>query len=222
MPISTQYTPETYVGDGVTAALPFTWRILAKTDIVVQAKDPDTGEVTTLDLDSDYTIDDGDVDNNSGGDVVLSTPADWDGFTIKISRRTARTQLVNIVEGSTFPAAVITKALDRLTMFVQELWQRFGTPGAEQFTRWDEFAQILQVDTPTLGVLGAEVDVDEGVMFHDITFAEALADTAYEILPASFNWPNNGWWSNKTTAGFRWNFSNESPASAKMVWKVNP
>lgn len=119
--IQTIYTPEHYVGDGVTAILPFTWRILAKGDLLVLAKHPTTLVITSLVLDTDYTIADADVDVEAGGDVVLMIPATWDTYDIFLVRETAKTQLVHMPEGSPFSTAAVETVLDRLTMMAQEL-----------------------------------------------------------------------------------------------------
>lgn len=117
--IQSIYSPEQYVGNGILTTFPFTWRILAKTDLVVQTKDT-AGTVETLDLNSDYTVADADVNTADGGDIVLAValPMSTELF---ISRHTAQTQQNNIEEGSPFPAAVVNKEFDRLTMMVQDL-----------------------------------------------------------------------------------------------------
>lgn len=119
--ISTQYTPDSYSGNGVLTTFAFNWRILAKTDLVVTTT---VGAVVTIKvLDTDYTIANADVNTDDGGDVVFVV-APATGTAIVLSRDTAMTQLVNLTEGGPFPAAVITKEFDRLTMMIQELSYR--------------------------------------------------------------------------------------------------
>lgn len=118
--IQNQYTPEHYTGDGVTANLPFAWRILTKTDLTVYAVST-AGAISTLTLDTDYTIADADVDTEEGGDVVLTVPATWDDYEIFLVRGTSMTQLVHMPEGAPFSTAAVEKVLDRLTMMAQEL-----------------------------------------------------------------------------------------------------
>jgi hypothetical protein len=60
------------------------------------------------------------VNTADGGDVVLTVPLPT-GTELFISRYTAQTHLNNIEEGSPFPAAVVNKEFDRLTMMVQDL-----------------------------------------------------------------------------------------------------
>lgn len=116
--ISTIYSPDRYEGNGVLFTFTFTFRILAKTDLLAQVDN--AGIISTLDLNSDYTIDDSDVNTADGGVVVLTTPLPLAAVLI-LSRHTAQTQLINIEEGSPFAAAVVTKEFDRLTMMVQDL-----------------------------------------------------------------------------------------------------
>lgn len=118
--IETIYSPEHYVGDGVTASLPFTWRILAKSDLTVYAKNA-AGIVTTLQLGTDYTIPNDDVDDDMGGDVILTDPTFWNTQDIFIVRNTAKTQLTHMPDGFPFSTAAVEKSLDRITMFAQEL-----------------------------------------------------------------------------------------------------
>jgi hypothetical protein len=117
--IQSIYSPDSYTGNGILTTFAFNWGILAKTDLIVQTKDT-AGTVEILDLNSDYTVSDFDVNTADGGDVVLAVPLAT-GTELFISRHTAQTQLVNIEEGSPFPAAVVTKEFDRLTMMIQDL-----------------------------------------------------------------------------------------------------
>lgn len=131
MTISTGYIPEEYVSDGVDVTYPFTWRILAKANLIAKVTDPVTGVVTTLELNTDYTIADADVDTDDGGDVVLDAPR-TSGHIINFYRTTSRTQLVNLTD-SVFPAAVVTKVFDRLTMMIQELEYRIDQSNNQIF-----------------------------------------------------------------------------------------
>lgn len=119
MPIQSIYSPDHYSGDDVEDTFEFTFRILAKADLVAYTRDEDD-VIAILELDSDYEIDDADVDTDDGGSVVLTDPLP-DGTELFLVRKTTRTQLVNIEEGSPFPAAVVTKVFDRLTMMIQDV-----------------------------------------------------------------------------------------------------
>ena len=138
--ISTIYVPDHYPGDGVEDTFAFSWRILAKTDLVVLTKVIATGVVATLVLDTDFTVDDADVDTDDGGVIVLVDPATDlpTGTSIYILRHTARTQLVNLEEGLGFTPALVMKALDRLTMIAQEQ--------DEELSRALKFGQVSSYD----------------------------------------------------------------------------
>lgn len=231
--IQTIYTPEHYTGDGSTAELPFTWRILAKADLIVLAKDPATEEVTTLELDSDYTIDDSDVDTDDGGDVVLDDPAEWEDFEIFLIRHTTRTQLVNIEEGSPFPAATVIKVFDRLTMMIQDLDYRL-----RQALKFANASTFKDVDVPdpedgtflgwqddvlvnaNIGDLGDEVDVDADEETYQVTFDTPLLNADFEVVSLTANWNTTLTWSNKLTTGFLITFGTPAPADAKLTWRV--
>ena len=227
--ISTQYSPEHYTGDGTTANLPFTWRILAKTDVIVLAKDAD-GVVTTLVLDTDFTIADADVNTDDGGDVVLTTPATWDTQDIFIIRNTARTQIVNIEEGAAFPAATIVKEFDRLTMIAQELYYR-----ERKALKFAAASTVVDVDVPdpedfkfltwlsgalinsAAGFITASTAVTAGSATVSVVFATALSNANYTVLFITPDWLATGIASNKTTAGFDITFDNEAPVGGGNV-----
>lgn len=233
--IQTQYVPERIVGDGSTAALPFTWRILAKSDVIVLAKDPDTGEVTTLELDSDYTIDDADVNNDDGGDVVLDDAAAWDGFDIWIIRNTARTQLVNIEPGGTFSAAQVMTALDRLTMIAQELYYRLRKAlkfaDASTFVDLDvpdleagealhanEAADSVEWKFPDGALASGVVDVTAGQLTVSVTFDDIGTGSYIPFLQSNFGGDPTP--SSITATGFTVTFTVPAPSGAKLVYRV--
>lgn len=176
MPIQSQYTPDVFTGDGVEDTFTFTFRILAKADLIAITRDA-ADIVTVLELNSDYTIANSDVDAAGGGDVVLTDPL-GDGTKIFLVRNTTRTQLVNIEEGSPFPAAVVTKVFDRHLMMIQELYYKMRKalkfadssefidftlpePSAGALLQWNSAETALQnVIASTLGLTHTIVDID--------------------------------------------------------------
>ena len=118
--IQTIYDPERYVGNNTVAVFAFNWRILAKTDLLVLSRAID-GTVTTLTVDSDYTVPPSSINNPSGGSITLIAGNLATGVQLFIVRATAETQLVHIEEGSPFPTATVEEVFDRLTMMIQEL-----------------------------------------------------------------------------------------------------
>ena len=234
--LSTIYVPIDYAGNGVDVDFDFPWRILAKVDLIVLQIDDATEVVTTLVLDTDYTIPDGDVDAAAGGTITLTGGALASGQTLYLIRRTTRTQLVNWAAGGSFDTAVLMKALDRLTMMIQSL--------DEDFRKTLHFRQAsptvdMIVPEPENGFflgwvnnLLANVEIDTDMFLGDaeapalnagsfaVTFDTALANTNYQILSIAPNWLTSWYYENKTVNGFDVVFSNPAPASAEFTWRV--
>lgn len=233
--LSDIYEPDRYEGDGAEDTFEFTHRILQKADLVVNVVDGTTGDVTTLVLDTDYTIDDAFVNADAGGEIVTTDPV-ADGDFIILIRRTARLQLVNIVEGSPFPAAVVTKVFDRLTMMIQELEYRIRQslafadssafvdievpePEDETFLGWlnNELANLEVAAATYIGDTENPAQDDEDFA---VVFDAALADTTYEVVSVATNWATAWSYGTKLTTGFTITFTNPAPASAELVWRV--
>jgi hypothetical protein len=233
--ISSQYSPDFYNGDGIEDTFDFTFRILQKSDLLVKVLTVATGVVVTLVLDTDYTIADAWVDADGGGEIVTTDPVAT-GDRIFLIRNTARTQLVNLVEGSPFPAATVTKVFDRLTMMIQELYYR-----NRQALKFRDVSTVKDKDVPDpqdgffLGWLNQELanlEIDAFVFIGDteavsqdavsfaVVFATPLADTSYDIMNVSFNWLTGWHYQNKTVNGFTIVFGNPAPAGAELVWRV--
>jgi len=229
--IQTQYTPSHYTGNGTLDTYGFSFRILAKSDLLVLTRDADD-VVVTLQLDSDYTIDDAYVDVDGGGSVVLTDPL-ADGTELFFIRDTARTQLVNIEEGSPFPTATVIKVFDRLTMMLQEL--KYLTRKALKFANASTFVDV-DVPDPDNGALlswlndllintnigdqGEEIDVTAGLGEVDITFATPLADANYQVIAITTNWNTTTNWSDKLTTGFTITFGTVAPTGAKLSYRI--
>jgi len=120
--IQSQYSPNSYVGNGSQTTFPFNFRILAKPHLVVTV----SGVLKALNI--DYTIADQYVDNPSGGQLVFIV-APPNTAPILLSRNTELTQLDSFVEGGPFPAAVMEEALDKITLQQQEQSVAIGTGG---------------------------------------------------------------------------------------------
>lgn len=238
MPISTIYTPDFYDGNGVDTTFVFDWRILAKSDVVVKVLTVATEAVVTLVLDTDYTIADEWVDNEDGGEIDLTLPLAT-GKRIWLIRETAKTQLVNLLEGSPFPAATVTKVFDRLTMMIQELkylsrmalkFRAVSTfvdvdvpdPQEALFLSWinNLLVNRAMVEETDESTVGAEETITLNATTFAVVFGTPADNTNYQILSVGPNWLTSWFWSAKTVNGFTINFSNPAPASAKASWRV--
>lgn len=122
MTIETQQVSVIYEGDGASARFAVPFPFPDKTTLQVYTG---TGELGSADallaLGRDYEVE-GSGDN--GGTVVLPSPLAA-GLKIAILRFVPYTQLVDYPEGGDFPAQTHERALDKLTMEVQQLQDLF-------------------------------------------------------------------------------------------------
>ena len=126
MTISTTDSRISYNGNGVTTVFSFPYRFLANGDIVVVSVSS-TGVETVKTLTTDYTLT-GAGDDAGGSVTMLVAPAS--GTRLVIYRDTEVVQETDYTSGDAFPAESHERALDRLTMILQE-----KTPGAAGATR---------------------------------------------------------------------------------------
>ena len=126
MTISTTTSRISYNGNGVTTEFSFPYRFLANGDLVVLSVSA-AGVETTKVLTTDYTLT-GAGDDAGGSVTMLVAPAV--GTRLVIYRDTEVVQETDYISGDSFPAESHERALDRLTMILQE-----KTPGAAGATR---------------------------------------------------------------------------------------
>ena len=126
MTISTTTSRISYNGNGVTTVFSFPYRFLANGDLVVVSVSS-TGVETVKTLTTDYTLT-GAGDDAGGSVTMLVAPAS--GTRLVIYRDTEVVQETDYTSGDAFPAESHERALDRLTMILQE-----KTPGAAGATR---------------------------------------------------------------------------------------
>ncbi len=126
MTISTTESRISYNGNGVTTEFSFPYRFLANGDLVVVEVAAD-GTETVKTITTHYTIT-GAGDDAGGSVTMLVAPAS--GTRLVIYRDTEVVQETDYTSGDAFPAESHERALDRLTMILQE-----KTPGAAGATR---------------------------------------------------------------------------------------
>lgn len=115
MTVSVNNPVVAYLEDGVTLTFAVPWRYLDTADLVVDRFDASMNR-TTLVLGVGYTATTG--DSVSGGSITLA--ASVAGMTLRIKRATARKQGTDYATNDSFPAESHERALDRLTLLVQE------------------------------------------------------------------------------------------------------
>lgn len=114
-----------YAGNGSTVAFAFTFKVFADSDLVVTHTD-DNGLETVKTLTTHYTATlNANQNSNPGGTVTMLT-APATGEKLTITSAVPKTQAVNLSDGGGFFASVVNNALDRLTIFSQELAERLG------------------------------------------------------------------------------------------------
>ena len=150
MAISTTGSQVLYTGtNSPNQICPFPYIFFANTDLEVVTLDA-SNVSRTLILGTDYSVTG--ANNNSGGSVTLFLAVPT---TTKISivRNNTETQLLSLTTGDRFPASIMERALDKLTMLVQELSRavskslRFSDVSAPQPDLLPLPASVLTTDT---------------------------------------------------------------------------
>lgn len=118
MTVSTQVSRNEYTGNGATTQYDFTFRILDKSNLLVQTLDT-SESIVTLTLGTDYTVT---GENRYNGGKVVLTSALPAGYKISIERRTPVTQEASIRNQGGFFPEIHEDAFDKLTMLVQQAY----------------------------------------------------------------------------------------------------
>ena len=109
-----------FTGNGVTTVFPFTFKVFANIDLRVAKLNTASNIETILVLNTDYTVTlNGDQDSNPGGTITASVLAV--GFSLTITSDVANLQPTDLTNQGGFYPEVITDALDRATIQIQQL-----------------------------------------------------------------------------------------------------
>lgn len=119
MTVSSQISQVEYASDGVTVSFPIPFYFLENTHIQVVINDA-AGNIYPVVINVDYTV--AGAGNQAGGSLLFSV-AQPSGRDITIMRSVPATQLTDYQPNDDFPAETHERALDKLTMLVQ---QTFG------------------------------------------------------------------------------------------------
>lgn len=117
MTVSSTTSKVSYSGNGSTTAFSVPFYFLATSHLLVVLRAAD-GTETVKTLSTDYTV--SGAGNPAGGTVTMGT-APASGVTVVISRNVPQTQDVDYQANDPFPAETNERALDKLTMEVQQL-----------------------------------------------------------------------------------------------------
>lgn len=116
-----------FTGNGTASAFPFAFKVFKAADLIVVQRQLDISTETQLVLNRDYTVVlNHDQNANPGGTITLTSGALASGITLVISSDLPYLQPTDLTNQGGFYPAVITNALDRLTIFCQQLAERMG------------------------------------------------------------------------------------------------
>jgi hypothetical protein len=170
--VSTTTSRADYNGNGTTTAFAVPFYFLDQTHLTVLRTQISTGVITTLALTTNYTVTGA---GNPAGGTVTCLVAPTADQKLSILRNVPFTQLNTYVPNDPFPAASHERALDQLTMEVQQLDEAIDralslpantaagsvsatlpTPEANKFIGWNSTANGLQnLDASTLATVTA-------------------------------------------------------------------
>ena len=110
-----------FPGNGVATSFPFAFKVFGAADLLVVQTDIDTNVETELSIGIDYAITlNPDQDSAPGGSIDLPAPLPI-GQTLTATSALAYLQPVELTNQGGFYPDVINSALDRLTIFTQQL-----------------------------------------------------------------------------------------------------
>lgn len=181
MTISTETRKVQFTGNGVAVDFAFAFKVFAAADLYVVKTVESTGAETVLVLDTDYTVTlSGDQNVSPGGTVTLPV-ALASGYLLTITTQLAYTQGVDLTNNGGFFPRVISDALDRITMLVQQGIEGIGRslkysvstpagvsselpyPAAYKVLAWKgDLSGLENVDPSGSGSLGSDLSASSG------------------------------------------------------------
>jgi len=156
-----------YNCDGEQVVFPYTFFILKKAHIQVVLCDPDGAE-TVLEITTQYEV--SGAGNPEGGNVTTQAVYE-EGYTLTLVRDVTSTQETDYIEHDMFPASSHERALDKLTMIVQELEEKVDRAIKVPVTDVTPDVKIPNAIVRALKLLGFDEDGDVSV---DIVSADSL------------------------------------------------
>jgi hypothetical protein len=190
MTINSATATASYTGNGTTAIFPVPFYFLTDEDLKVTRKTA-AGVVSVLTLNSGYSV--SDAGNPQGGSIT-TIPALPLGDQIFIERNVSAVQETEYPPNGYFPAASHEKALDRLTMLVQQILSKltfglFRNPLTAAYdaggnTIGNVAAAVAGTDAPNLAQVEQLVTgAASGIVPSDIALKSQLAasDGAFAI-----------------------------------------
>lgn len=157
-----------YIGNGSASAFPFAFKVFTAADLYVVKTNTTLGADSVLTLGADYTVSlNADQNANPGGTITLTAGALASGYNVTITSSLQYLQPTDLTNQGGFYPSVITNALDRLTIFCQQLYDAVSRslkvsvstpagvsttlppPAANKLIAWNATADNLQNMDPT-------------------------------------------------------------------------
>lgn len=174
-----------FTGNGTTATYPFVFKIFQASDLVV-VRTSLTGVETTLALTIDYTVSlNADQNSSPGGSVTLVAGNLATGLLLTMTSRVPYTQTTDLTNQGGFYPQVITNALDKLTIEVQQLNEQVGRSAKLPISSTTD-ADALVADIVALANDQANIDT----VATNITSVNTNATNIVAIQNASTNATN--------------------------------
>jgi hypothetical protein len=150
MTVSSTNRLASFTGNGALSVYPFTFMVFQPSDLVVVEENTSTGVSTPLVLDTNYSVSlNADQDDYPGGAITLLGGALATGLTLSITSAVPNTQNTDLTNSGGFYPEVITAALDKLTILVQQL----ALSVAENYATLQAEINALQLSAVSLGYL---------------------------------------------------------------------
>lgn len=145
-----------FTGNGVTSAFPFSYKVFARSDVLVARTVTATAVETVLTLDSDYTVVLNSDQNASPGGTIQMMIAPPVGTTLAATSNLLVVQNLDLTNNGGFYPKAINDALDRVVIFIQQLNARVGL-GALNVGAAATIASILSTLTTLAGSTGSSL-----------------------------------------------------------------
>lgn len=174
-----------FTGNGTTATYPFAFKIFQASDLLVVKTTP-AGVESTLTLITDYTVSlNADQNSSPGGSITLTAGNLASGYLVTMTSQVPYTQTTDLTNQGGFYPAVITNALDKLTIQTQQLEEQVNRSAKLPISSTTD-ADALVADIVLLADSAANIDT----VATNITAVNTNATNITAIQNASTNATN--------------------------------
>lgn len=115
-----------FIGNGVTADFPFSYKVFTRNDMLVAQTVTATSVETIKTIDADYTVTLNADQNSSPGGIIHMLVPPPAGTSLAATSNIPITQNLDLTNGGGFYPRVINDALDRMVIQIQQLAQQIG------------------------------------------------------------------------------------------------